>query len=249
MNIKGFLDAIASVSSTWTIAAYSIAAVLAVLNAISSRRKRTPANSVIWGVVVVICVLGLAPTIANAYLERLKIVGAVYRVRTVVVDAQHVPISGATLRTTASNETTQTDQGIGQVSIPRATMPGDGKVTIYADLDSEFLHGHADIQLAEDLNPSITIEVKAVGNAVVSGLVEDNAGHALAGAAVSVLGGESTITSANGAFTVKTNSPLGQQVRLHVEKAGYQPIDQDHPAGREPATIVLLRTTKSRFKR
>lgn len=246
MNIKGFLDAIASVSNTWTIAAYSIAAVLAVFNAVSSRRKRSPANSIVWGVVVVICVLGLAPTIANAYLERLKIVGAVYRVRTLVVDAQHVPVSGATLRTTASSETAETDQGIGQVSIPLATMPRDGKVTIYADLDSEFLHGHTDLQLAQDLNPSVTIEVKVVGDAVISGLVEDNRGHALAGAAVSVLGGESTRTAPNGAFTVKTNSPVGRQVRLHVEKAGYQPVDQDHPAGRGPATIVLIQTKSTK---
>jgi hypothetical protein len=112
MDIGGFLNAIAHVSSSWSIAAYSTAAVLAVLNVIASRRRRAPTNSLIWGIVVVICILGLAPTLANAYLERLKILGAVYRVRTLVVDAQHVPVSGATLRTTASNETTLTNQGI-----------------------------------------------------------------------------------------------------------------------------------------
>jgi hypothetical protein len=162
------------------------------------------------------------------------------------LDTEHVPVSGATLRTTASNETTQTFQGIGIVAVYRATMPANGKVTIYADLDSAFLHGHTDLELANDPNPSVTIELKANGNAAVSGFVEDNAGHAVSGATVTVLGGESSLTTPNGTFAVKTSAAVGQQVRLHVEKIGYQAVDQDHPAGREPVTIVLVRIKRTK---
>jgi hypothetical protein len=128
-------------------------------------------------------------------------------------------------------------------------MPADGKVRIYADLDSDFLHGSTELQLANDPNPSVSIEVKSNPDAVVTGLVEDELGAAVAGAAVSVLGGETGVTSANGSFTLKTNAAVGKQVRLHTEKAGYNPVDQDHPAGREPVTIVLVHKRAARRKR
>ena len=249
MDLNGFLKAITSVSGPWTLAAYSIAAVLAVGNLAVSRGRKSPPSSIVWGLVVVVCVLGLVPTLANAYLEHERIViGAVYHVRVLVVNPQQVPVSGAILRTTASNETTETNQGIGQITIPRATMPADGKITIYADLGSEYLHGQTLFQLKDDLNPSIRIELKANGDAVISGFVEDNTSHAVAGATVSVLGGSSGVTDRNGIFTLKANAAVGQPVRLHVEKDGYEAVDQDHPAGREPATIVLNRTPSVKKK-
>jgi len=241
VTIPDFLKAIGSVSGSWSLAAYSIAAVLAIGNLVVSRSRKESPNSIIWGIVAVICVLGLTPTIANAYLERLRIIGAVYRIRTTVLSPEHFPVSGAILHTTASNQTTETSQGIGEVTVPRATMPADGKITIYADLDAQFLHGHADIQLANDPNPSVSIELRASGDAVISGLVEDSAGHAVPDATVSVLGGASGVTAANGTFKLTTNAAAGQMVRLHVEKKGYPAVDQDHPAGRDPATIVLTR--------
>jgi len=247
VDVNGFLKAVGSVSGSWSLAAYAIAAVIAIFNVAVSNRRKTPTNSLIWGLVVIICILGLAPTVANAYLKHLESEAlTVYRVRTLVLDPEHVPVSGATLRTTASNETTQTFQGIGIVAVYRATMPANGRVTIYADLDSAFLHGHTDLELAKDPNPSATIQLRANGNADVSGLVEDNAGHAVSGATVTVLGGESSLTDANGTFVVKTSAAVGQQVRLHVEKVGYHAVDQDHPAGREPVTIVLVRIKRSK---
>jgi hypothetical protein len=247
VDLKDFLKAIGSISSSWSLAAYAIAAVIAILNVSASQHRKAPTNSIIWALAVIICILGLAPTVANAYLSHLAAQAlTVYRVRTLVLDPEHVPVSGATLRTTASNETTQTFQGVGIVAVYRATMPADGKVSIYADLDSAFLHGHTDVQLANDPNPSMTIELKANGNATVSGLVEDNAGHSVPGATVTALGGESGVTTPNGTFSVKTNAAAGQQVRLHVEKDGYRAVDQDHPAGREPVTIVIEKIKRTR---
>jgi hypothetical protein len=247
VDASGFLKTVGSINSSWSLAAYAIAAFLSFINVSLSRRRGTSTSTVIWAFVVIICVLGLAPTIANAYLKHLESQSlTVYRIRTLVLDPERIPVSGASLRTTASNETTQTLQGIGIVAVYRATMPADGKVTINADLDSAFLHGHADIQLAKDPNPSLTIELKATTNAFVSGLVEDSVGHAISGATVTVLGGESSLTTATGTFAVKTNAAAGQQVRLHVEMVGYRAVDQDHPAGREPVTIILEKIKRHR---
>jgi hypothetical protein len=252
VDLKQLVGGIAQVNSVWSIAAFAIAATLGVLKAVlaspAARRRGQPpsmlANSLVWPIVLVICVLGALPILANTYLESLKIrqqadVGSVYRVRVTVLDARGHPVAGARLRSTASNETTVTSQDTAVVTIPKGTLPADGKVTIFADLESAFLYGRTDVQLAGDFNPSITIGLESSRDATVTGLVEDDKGRAIAGATVNVLGGESGETAANGNFTLKTNTAIGQMVRLHVEKAGYQPVDQEHPAGREPATIVL----------
>ena len=236
-----FLKTVASVKSDISLVAFAISAVLAVvyLYLLRTRQGKSSGNVIIWLGIGAIFFLGLAPFLANAYLRSIDTL-SVYRIRVLVLDSQHVPISGATLRTTASNETTETSQGVGIVSVYRATMPADGKVTIFADLEAAFLHGQSGITLSKDPNPSLMIELKSNTNALVSGIVEDAAGHAIAAAMVTVLGGDSTQTASNGTFTVKTNAAVDQQVRLHIEKTGYTSIDQYHPAGREPVTIMLV---------
>jgi hypothetical protein len=250
MDLKDMAGAIAQINSAWSIAAFAIAAILAALNrALASpdaqrrRGQRAPAiltNSFVWPIVGAICFLGALPILANTYLESLKIRGGeFYRVRVIVLDPQGKPSSGATLRTTVSNETTATSQDTAVITIPKALVPADGKVTVFADLDSAFLHGRTDAQLGADLNPSITVNLTAARDATVTGLVQDDAGRAVSGATVSVVGGESGETSATGSFLLKTNAAVGQIVRLHAEKRGYAAVDQDHPAGREPVTIVI----------
>ncbi len=243
------VKAIASVSDIWRIAAFAIAGILVALRLVLGQGgdKKTAPGKLLFLVASCICILGLAPILADAWLKA-KPSGPpdVYRLRVIVLDPQHTPVTGATLRTAALNDTATNGQGIAELTIPRATLSADGKITIYAGLDSAGLHASKDIQLAADPNPTATIELTAARDAVVSGLVEDDQSHAIGGATVSILGGESGLTKADGTFTLKANTAVGQQVRLHAEKTGYQPVDQDHPAGRGDATIVLtpLRPTK-----
>jgi hypothetical protein len=257
MDDKGLLGAIAHVNSIWSIAAFAIAAVIAVMRIVAAsptggkrRGKAAPAalsHSIVWPVVIVICLLGALPIIANTYLESRRIQQqSLFRIRVTVLDPQGNPISGVTLRTTASNETTATADGAGVVTIPAGALPADRKVTIFADLESAFLHGRTGVQLADDPNPSVTIEIKSSRDATVTGLVQDDQGRGVAGATVHVLGGDSGETSTTGTFTLKANAAVGQTVGLHVEKKGYAAVDQDHPAGREPATLVLSKEPVTR---
>ena len=242
MSLDPLIKAIASVSDIWRIAAFAIAAILIALRLVlgSGGGKKTAQGKLLFLVASCICILGLAPILADAWLKA-KPPGPpdVYHLRIIVLDPQHTPVTGATLRTAALNDTATNDQGIAELTIPRATLSADGKITVYAGLDFAGLHASKDIQLAADPNPTATIELTAARDAVVSGLVEDDQLHAIAGATVSILGGESGLTKADGTFTLKANTAVGQTVRIHVEKAGYNPVDQDHPAGRGDATIVL----------
>ena len=241
MSLDPLIKAIASVSDIWRIAAFAIAAILIALRLVlSSGGDKKPAQGKVLFVASCICILGLAPILADAWLKT-KPSGPpdVYRLRVIVLDPQHTPVTGATLRTAALNDTATNDQGIAELTIPRATLSADSKITIYASLDSAGFHASQNIQLAGDPNPTATIELTAAQDAVVSGLVEDDQSHAIAGTTVSILGGESGLTKPDGTFTLKANAAIGQEVRLHAEKPGYLPVDQDQPAGRGDATIVL----------
>jgi hypothetical protein len=242
--MEALVQEIAGVNNGWRIAAFAIAAILfaakLVLDSGDKAKKKPDQNKTLFLLAGFICVLGLAPIFAEAYLQHSG-PPEVYRLRVLVVNPQNVPVIGATVGSVAFHDTATTSQGVAEVTIPRATLSADGKITITADLNEEALHGSQEIQLADNPNPTMTIKLSLVPDAIVSGLVEDDSSQAISGATVSVLGGETGSTTANGTFTLKANAAVGQEVRLHAEKPGYQPIDQDHPAGRAPVTIVLAR--------
>lgn len=243
---------ISNVNSTWSLAAFAIAAVLVVLNRVLAspdaeqrRGKKAPAavsTRVAMPIVAVIVLLGVLPILADTYLKALDIKGDdIYRVRVIALGPEGTPIAGVVLKTTVSNETTVTSEDTAVVSIPRGVVPADGKVTIFGDLEAAFLHGRVDVQLGDELNPSVTLPLASARTATVTGLVQDDAGRTVGGVTVTVVGGESGMTSAAGTFTLRAGAAAGQVVRLHAEKPGYTPADQDHPAGAGPATIVLVR--------
>jgi hypothetical protein len=248
LSLDPLIKAIASVSDGWRIAAFAIAGVLVALKLVlasgrgSSKSGGNPQQGkMLFLVAFFICILGLVPILADAWLKSKPAAGPpdVYRLRVIVLDPQHTPVTGAILRTAALNDTATDSQGVAELTLPRATLAAGGKITVYADLEAAGLHASKDIQLAADPNPTETIELKSVRDAVVSGLVEDDHSSAISGATVSILGGETGLTGTDGTFSLKANAAIGQDVRLHAEKAGYQPVDQDHPAGRGEATIVL----------
>lgn len=106
------------------------------------RLTKRAGNSRILYLAALIFILGLVPIFADAYLKH-AVQSAVYRVRILVLDPQGNPITGATLRTATLNDTALISSGVAELTIPRATLTNAGKITIYADLDAEALHGTA----------------------------------------------------------------------------------------------------------
>jgi hypothetical protein len=248
------VKAIASVNSMWSIAAFSIAALLVFVNQYTRTSKgsgeRTKKGSgpsrlggnVLWIGAGAIIVLGLAPIAANGFLETLRMhASSVYHVRVTVLNEQGVPVTGAQLRASVSNEITTTANGEVLITVARGALPASGEITIFAEKTSAYLSGTQTMKLTDDLYPSLLIQMKADRTAIVSGLVEDDEGHAVPGASVTLPGGADTTTSPTGNFSLKAHASVGQPVTIHVEKTGYEAVDQSHLAGTEPATIVLPR--------
>jgi hypothetical protein len=150
-------------------------------------------------------------------------------------------VESATVRVTAANETKTTAAGSAELAIPKGSMPQDGKVTIYADKEQSFQHGNKELSLEQDMNPSVVITVVRDRTVPVKGAVQDEDGRGLKGVRVSIPGGTAVETDTDGNFQIANAGSLGQKVLLHAEKPGYQPISQYHPAGDEPAILVLSR--------
>jgi hypothetical protein len=247
------LKHIADVKTAWTLSAFTIAGLLVLYNAFLAR-PNVSARKALWVVVAVIVLLALVPIVTDAYLQSHKVdtdaklqvqklaADNIYRVRVTVVDDGNVPVEGVVLRATAANEAKTASDGSAELAIPKGSMPADGKVTIYADKEAAFLHGHKELSLGEDLNPSVIIPVVPSRTAAVNGAVQDDAGHGLKGARVSIPGGSAVETDADGNFHLANAGSVGQKVLVHAEKPGYKPVSQYHPAGDEPVILVLSRS-------
>jgi hypothetical protein len=167
----------------------------------------------------------------------------IYRVRVTVIDPQRRPVEDAKVWSTIGGEPKKVAGGW-QFDIPAASIPVNGKVTFFASKENSFLDGERDLQLDSDASPAVTIEVaKKVKEVVVRGIVVDEANNAIGEVRVSVVGHESeaVITQPNGGFVLPAHAAVGQQILLHAEKPGYKAVNQYHPAGEEPVTIILER--------
>ncbi len=221
---------------------YSLSAfALAVILFIVLKRTRGKVPGIAWGLIILIVIIPIA---VSAYIEISKGNGndGIYRVRITVIDSQRVPVEDAKVWSTFGGEAKKVAAGW-QFDIPQASKPQDGKLTIFATRESAFLKGEAQLQLAGDYNPGVTIQLKRDASAKVRGQVVDSQGRAVEGARVWVVGygDEGVTTKSDGSFVLPAHAAAGQQVQLHAERQGYKAKDQYHPAGDEPAVLTLER--------
>jgi hypothetical protein len=179
------------------------------------------------------------PIVGSLYVQAQKR-PEIYRVRITVLDPARVPVDAATVWSSIGGEPKKVAGGW-QFDIPFASKPADGKLVVYAKVENTPLTGETALQLADDYNPAATIVLGRDDSATVRGIVIDDSGAAVQGVSVSVIGYgvEAVITGADGEFSVPAHAAKGEMVRLHAQKEGYVAVNQDHPAGGMPATVVL----------
>jgi hypothetical protein len=160
-----------------------------------------------------------------------------YRLRVTVLGTEGYPIEDAKVRSSVGGEKKKVEDGW-ELAVPAGILPADRKVTIYAD--RYFEHGRREVILDKDLQPAVTVELKADSSARVFGRVEDRDGRSVEGASVWVEGheAEAVTTGPRGEFTLRAHKAPRQPVRLHVKKAELEPPPEDHPAG-GPVTLRL----------
>ncbi len=222
----------ARISTPWALAAFAIAAIVFVL---AKRRGKVPA--IAWAGIGAIVLLGIVPILAQLRSA------AIYHVRITVVGPDGTPVEDAKVWSAAGGEPKKVAGGW-QFDIPAAAAPADGMLTVWASLETAFLKGSQEVRLAEDHNPVTTIRLAGDKTATVRGIIMDRQNErAIAGARVSIVGYESeqVVTGEGGGFVLPAHAASSQNVLLHVEASGYEGLTQWHPAGDQPATIMLAR--------
>jgi len=216
-----------------SLAAFGLAIILGVL----TLTRKVPVGA--W---IVIALLVIGPITISAYAEIMKqrvTEESIYKVRVTVITPEGTPTDEA--KVWGPGEAKKITGGW-QFDIPKGSRPKDGKLVIYASLPNRFLVGQQPIELGDDYNPHVTISLQQ-NHVQVRGNVIDERNRAVAGASVTVSGyaSEVVVTDATGSFVLPAHAARDEQVLLHVEKKGYAAVEQWHPAGDFPASIMLER--------
>jgi hypothetical protein len=225
----------AGITTIWGLAGIAIVALLYFRN-----KQRGKVPPIAWAVVIGIVALALVPTLGWLQLQHEGIHQKdIYHLRVTVLDPQNTPVNDARVWSSTDAIPKKVDGGW-EFSIPAGSKPSDGKLTIYAQVENSFWRGTRDVQLADDYYPTAAVLLSADDRAQIRGIVTDAAGRAVTGARVSVVGypAEAVSTKEDGNFVLPAHAADGQQVELHAEKQR-KAVDQWHPAGRFPATLVL----------
>jgi len=235
---------IADVKTAWTLAAFAIAVIVTVYAKFATKPGGEMRRALAI-VVAAICVVAFVPMITSAVHDRdASRALTTYRVRVLVLDPDGAPSSGAAIKTTTLNETKTNPDGSAELAIPRGSLEEDNKISIFAD--QGYLHTRRDLTLGSDPNPSVTMILERRRTADLIGTVEDENNHAVSDARVTVAGAGGLNTDQDGAFKFVGQFSPKQIVTVHVEKAGYNAVDQDHPAGPDPVVVVLPHAHRKR---
>jgi hypothetical protein len=233
--IKAFLEAASGISTMWSLAAFTVAAVLY----LAVGRRKGKSNAGVQVTSVALLVFAAIPIVGSLLADVYKTRPSIYELRVTVVDAQNTPVEDAKVWSSFGGEPKRVAGGW-QFDIPAASVPADHKLTVYASREAAFLKGQSEVTLGSDFHPNTTIQLTHPETAI-RGMVTDEKGHAVEGATVTVVGygKEAVVTKADGGFELPAHAADGQQVELHAETQGLAAGGGWYPAGNAPAEIVL----------
>ena len=235
-----FLETASKISTAWSLAAFAIVALLTLL--ILQRRPQNARNPTVWAGLLGITILALTPIVADAFLRHDVLTADIYRLRVMVVGPDSVPVDHAKVWSSWGGQPKEFDGGW-QFDIPRSTIPKNGELTVFASREQNFLKGRSTLALGADMNPAVILVLRDDSSAVVTGTVLDEQQHPIAGAKVWVdsFSNESVTANGEGEFRLQAHASAGKQVLIHASRRSYAPTAQYHPAGGEPAVLVLGR--------
>jgi hypothetical protein len=229
----------AKISGPWSLAAFGIAAIVYIV--LKKRGKVSPLG---W---VSILFFVLVPILSAVYVQIFRIRSEnanLYRVRVTVLGANQIPVDDATVWSSVGGEPKKVSGGW-EFDIPIALRSANGQVKVFAAVPAQFLSGESNVVLDGDYNPTTIVQLEKKAATSVHGIVTDTSGRGLAGASITIAGASTAIeTKQDGQFALSTNAAEGQEILLRVTKDGYKSVQQLHPAGNEPVTIVLYPETK-----
>ena len=132
-------------------------------------------------------------------------------------------------------------EGGWEIAVPSKSRQPDGSIHVRATHPRGF-SGTAQVFLESDPVVSVRMPLARTVSRV-RGIVVDEAGRALAGVRVAVLGytQEAFETGRDGMYDLPAHVPDGEVVQLHIECAGFAPDSPVQAAGPGATTLVMTR--------
>jgi hypothetical protein len=244
--IPAWFDSAVKVANQYSLAAYAIAALLAVVGYIA--RTRLLQRPWLLAVVVAAVVLIVAiPVAALVYIKRVESMG-IYRISVTATDSKGLPVEHPNVRASVPAQSYDIGSSV-QLEVVPGHLSKGSTLTIYADDPATKEQGEEKFTLGDDWSPSISVPLHSIPSEV-RGNVIDTIAAPISEAEVSIAGyNEHTTTDSRGLFVIQTAVPKGDVVYLLVQKAGYTPVRQQHISGAAPATIMLEKSSSRRLQK
>ncbi len=219
---------------THPFAVAAVALVLAVLLfSISIMKRQSP---VVWFIVAVILILGLAPLLSSTYLQS----RGLYIVRVFVLGIDKQPVNDAHVTSSNGGEAKKIEGGW-EFDIPPQSRPADGKLKLFGSVKNAFLAGNSTVVLDKDYFPTVEIQLSHDTSAKVRGIVIDEHSRSVPGAQVSIPGySDIAVSDEMGNFVLAAHAADGQMVHLRAQK-NQMTADMSAPDGDQPVELVLKR--------
>jgi len=144
------LESASHITHPVTVAVFA-AVLAAYLFSIAIKKRQ---SRVVWFLVAVILLLGLAPLVSSTYLQSRML----YQVRVSVLGANKQPVDDAHVTSSNGGEPKKIDDGW-EFDIPPQSRPADGKVTLSASVKNAFLAGRTTLVLDKDYFPTTEIQL------------------------------------------------------------------------------------------
>lgn len=191
----------------------------------------------LWvAVLVVILGFGLA-FVQNSAESGPAPVPDAYRVRVSVVAPDGAPVRDAEVESSVGGEVRR-GAGIWELIVPRSSVPASGVVEVRAERGGE--RGTADVVLADDPQPAVTVELAPRPEVAIRGTVVDTEGRPVAGAQVSVEGRQGGVeTDEDGWFELAAVAEEGEWRRLRVRAEGFRVLEELVMSGGRAKSLEL----------
>ena len=222
-----WLQTASKITNEYSLAAYAIAALIAIVSAIKVQKFR---HKPVLIAIIVIAILLMASLPTLGRIELARIPNQPYRISVSAVDQDGNVLVTPSIYTDVPSQKYQI-AGAEQIEIDDAHVPSTRRVTVSADDATRTLHGSAEIYLSGDRTPSMRLVLKPKPTEIRGNVLFRQKG--VSGARVSIEGySDFAISDQSGFFVLPPRVSAGEIVYLLVQKQGFFPARQQHIAGK-----------------
>lgn len=239
--VKAFLEAASHVASDYALAAYSIAALLAIVllgSKTLSGGGGGPSRGAFIVSLLVVAAVGISPVAGRTYLDRFS---STATIRITVIRENGAIVDAADVTSNVGGEVKRVNGGW-EIDVPADSLPPSSDVIIRAEDKGTFSRGNAMVNTAGRRRlVAVTVTLAHDRSAHVRGIVVDARGTGVKGARVGVVGYDTeTITTGDGGgFDLAAHAAPEERVLLHAQKEKYISVNENYPAGNVPARLTL----------